>query len=85
VIRWDAVLKALGWLLAHDSLYRDVVIDTIRISALPEEDVLNYNIEHIPFSVMPHALISQYAAPNEPVRAMCNHNPMKGVCSLRVL
>jgi hypothetical protein len=80
------VLKELGWLRAHDSLYRDVFIDTIRISPPPEEDELNYDIEeHIPLSAMSHPLVSQYAAPNEPVRAMCNHNPLKGVCSLRAL
>ena len=65
VVRREAVLKALQWLRTHNALYQDIVIDATRISALPEEDVLDYNIEHIPFSAVSHALVSRYDAPME--------------------
>ena len=65
VVRREVVLRALQWLCAHNLLYRDVVIDATRVSALPEEDVLDYNIEHVPFSATSCALVSQYDAPTE--------------------
>ena len=65
VVRREAVLKALEWLCVHNPLYRDVIIDAMRISALPEQDVLDYNIEHIPLSATSRALVSRYDAPGE--------------------
>ena len=65
VVRREAVLKALQWLCANNLLYRNVVIDEGKISALPEEDVLNYNIEHVPLSVTSCALVSRYDAPTD--------------------
>ena len=60
VVRREAVLKALQWLCIHNPLYQDVVIDEARLSALPKEDVLKYNIEHIPLSAASHSLVSRY-------------------------
>ena len=62
VVRREAVLKALQWLRTHNLLYRDVVIDAVRLSALPEEDVLNYNVEHVPLSIASRTLVSRYDA-----------------------
>jgi hypothetical protein len=60
VVRREAVLKALQWLRIHNALYHDVVIDAARLSALPEEDVLNYSIEYIPLSLASRNLSSRY-------------------------
>ena len=60
VVRREAVLRALRWLCAHNRLYADVTIDTDRVSTLPEEDVLHYNVEHIPISTAACTLVSRY-------------------------
>ena len=60
VVRRETVLKALQWLCTHNHLYKDVTIDADRISALPEEDVLQYNVEHIPVSNTARDLVSRY-------------------------
>lgn len=60
VVRRETVLKALRWLCTHNHLYKDVTIDANRISMLPEEDVLQYNIEHIPVSNAARNLVSRY-------------------------
>ena len=62
VVRREVVLSALQWLRIHNQLYQDVVIDATCISSLPEEDVLNYNIEHIPLSATSRTLVSRYDA-----------------------
>ena len=38
----------------------------MRISTPPEQDVLDYNIEHIPLPTASRALVSRYDTPNEP-------------------
>jgi len=48
----EAVLKVLQWLCTHNQLYYNVVIDATRLSALPEEDILNYSVEHVPLSTV---------------------------------
>ena len=60
VVRREAVLRALRWLCAHNHLYADVTIDANRISMLPEEDILDYSVEHIPISTAARALVSGY-------------------------
>ena len=46
------------------------IIDVNRVSALPENDVLNYHIEHIEASAAARALVSRYDSsdshPTEP-------------------
>ncbi|KAF9781684.1 hypothetical protein BJ322DRAFT_1010678, partial [Thelephora terrestris] len=69
VVRREAVLKALEWLRMHNPLYRDIIIDATRISALPEQDVLDYNVEQIPLSATSRVLVSRYDAPSEPTDA----------------
>jgi hypothetical protein len=60
IVRCEAVLRALKWLCAHNHLYKDVTVDTDRVSMLPEEDVLRYNIEHTPISTAARVLVSRY-------------------------
>jgi len=60
VVRREVVLRALQWLCVHNHLYKDVTIDADRISMLPEEDVLPYNIEHVPISAAARVLVSRY-------------------------
>jgi hypothetical protein len=79
VVRRDAVLNALQWLHAHNPLYKDVIIDITQISVLPEEDVLEYNIEHIPLSVASHVLVSRYDAPTDST-SMTNTPPQSDEC-----
>jgi len=60
VVRREVVLRALQWLCAHNHLYKNVTIDADRISTLPEEDILRYNIEHVPISTAARTLVSRY-------------------------
>ena len=60
VVHCEVVLRALRWLCAHNHLYEDVAIDANHISMLPEEDVLRYNVEHIPISTASRVLVSHY-------------------------
>jgi hypothetical protein len=62
VVRREIVLRALRWLQAHNHLYKDVFIDETRIALLPEEGVLDYNVEHIPLSAASRVLVSRYDA-----------------------
>jgi hypothetical protein len=60
VVCREVVLRALGWLRTHNSLYHNVVIDMDRISMLPDDDVLDYHIEHVEVSVAARTLVSRY-------------------------
>ena len=64
VVRREVVLKALQWLCTHNHLYKNVTIDADRVSMLPEEDVLRYNIEHVPVSTAARTLVSRYDNPD---------------------
>ena len=70
VVRREVVLNALRWLCMHNPLYHNVVIDMDRISALPEDDVLDYHIEQIEASAAARVLVSRYDSsdshPTEP-------------------
>jgi len=60
VVRREAVSRALRWLCTHNRLYEGVTIGAGRVSTLPEEDVLHYNVEHIPISTAARTLVSRY-------------------------
>ncbi|KAJ7018893.1 hypothetical protein C8F04DRAFT_877553, partial [Mycena alexandri] len=47
IVRKERVLNALNWLKTHNHLYRDVLINSTELDALPQEAVLPFHIQHV--------------------------------------
>ena len=52
-------VKALERFRAYNPFHRDVIIDALRVSVLPEEDALDRNIKCIASSGTPSTLVSR--------------------------
>lgn len=66
VVQQDKVRAALYWLKAHNPLYKDVQISEPHLAALPVDDLLPVDVEHVAPSAAQDVLTSRYNAESLP-------------------
>ncbi|KAG1898532.1 uncharacterized protein F5891DRAFT_1129385 [Suillus fuscotomentosus] len=73
IIRRERVRNALQWLVQHNPLYAEVVIDHTLLDSLQEEQTLPVHIQHVLSDQSDDLLTSKYDAPSLDSEGMVDH------------